>query len=306
MITEVASDKFGFLVIQEEIAFAGGMVSPVSNLAELVLEIKRMTNPDGYLYPPIQQTWREKLAFTPEGIQRSEKELVEGSRREALLFTLPTSHIISVYAPFPNEDFRDSDGAFLLYVLAYLYGTRLQFEGWFFDMRIPITRKTIDFVLSPQTTSAFLSSAYSTWKGWAASTRFQFTNVLYMNSRSPSYEWPWERFAIDYMVFDGLYKAAKELGRVETCTHRQRLDDMCVKFGVPRNLPEFDRIYRLRNELFHETLWAGGQPGKHAEEAAFYSALYLRRMNLRLIASMLGYKTEYIGTPWWQVGSFVL
>lgn len=308
MNTELASDKFGFLVIQEEIDFAGGMVSPVSNLAELVLEIKRMTNPDGYLYPPIQQTWREKLAFTPEGIQRSEKELVEGSRREALLFTLPTSHVISVCSPLPNEDFRDSDGAFLLYALAYLYGTRLQFEGWFFDMRIPITTNTNDFAVSSQTASAFLSSAYSTWRGWSDTTRVQFANVLYMNSRSPSYEWLWERFAIDYMVFDGLYKTAKDLRKVGDCghRHRQRLDNMCTRFGVPANSDEFDRIYGLRNELFHETLWAGGQPGRRSEIVTFYSALYLRWMNLRLIPSMLGYKTEYIGTPWWQLGSFVL
>ena len=175
-------------------------------------------------------------------------------------------------------------------------------------MRIPITRKsgTSDFALSSLTASAFLSSAYKRWKRWSASTRVQFTNVLYMNSRSPSYEWPWERFAIDYMVFDGLYKAAKDLRKVAKCFHPQRLASMCAKFGVPDNRDEFKRICRLRNELFHETLWAGGQPGKHAEEAAFYSALYLRRMNLRLIASMLGYKTEYTATPWWQLQSFIL
>jgi len=36
-------------------------------------------------------------------------------------------------------------------------------------------------------------------------------------------------------------------------------------FGVPDDLDEFNRIRRLRNHLFHETVWAGEQPGKHSE-----------------------------------------
>jgi len=299
------SDEFYFLSrCPDVIEFQGGRINPVPNLNALVEEImKEVNEQDGFLYPPITRTWRVEHEFTAEGIMPSSRTPtpIRGSRREAPLFQLPVTHILTIDHPSTDIDFRRGDGAFILHLLGYLFGTRLQFKDWYIDMRIPIGKSTSDFFLLPDSASHLLSTAYMQWKSWQLKEQVRMTNLLYMSSRSPSYKWPWERFTIDYMVFDGLYKTAKDIYGVSANNHKERLDRMCAFFKVPKNTDQFDRIYNLRNELFHESLWAGGQPGRKTPEGDFYATLNLHYLNLRLIAAILGYRNQYIGTKWWDL-----
>ena len=210
MNTEM-SDEFYFLSrCRGVIEFRGGRITPVSNLDALIEEtMKEVNEQDGFLYPPITRTWRVEHEITDEGIIPTSRTPIRGSRREAHLFQLPITHILTIECPRTHLDFRHGDGAFILHLLGYLFGTRLQFKNWSIDMRIPIGKSTTDFFLLPDSVKDFLSTAYATWKTWGLKEQIRMTNLLYMSSRAPSYEWPWERFTIDYIVFDGLYKTAK-------------------------------------------------------------------------------------------------
>jgi len=303
--TKMSGELYFLSRCLDVINFQGRKINPVTNLDALVEKtMKEVNEQDGFLYPPITRTWRVEHEFTVEGIIPTSRTPVRGSRREALLFQLPVTHILTIDHPSTDIDFRRGDGAFILHLLGYLFGTRLQFKDWYIDMRIPIGKSTTDFELMSDSAEHFLSTAYATWKSWQQKEQVRMTNLLYMSSRSPSYEWPWERFTIDYMVFDGLYKTANDVHSVSANTHKERLSQMCDFFKVPKNTDRFDRICNLRNELFHESLWAGEQPGMKTSEGDFYTTLDLHYLNLRLIAAILGYQNQYIETKWWDRWSY--
>jgi hypothetical protein len=119
-----------------------------------------------------------------------------------------------------------------------------------------------------------------------------------MNSRSELYEWDWERFMIVYMVFDACYKHAKGMGEVPACAHSARLEAMCRRYGLHCDASLGREIVGLRNVLFHEALWDGGQPCNSGGQRSFDYTECLRGINHRLIPAMLGYSSDYIGSRW--------
>jgi hypothetical protein len=224
-------------------------------------------------------------------------EEVPRTERPAQLHRLPASHELRLeQAPIDN-DFRRNDGAFLMYLAGYLYGYRLQFYDWWFDGRINM-KKSHNVLVRDDKAADFFSKCYSVWKRWPRDTRGYFTNILYMNSRLELYEWDWERFMIAYMVFDACYKQAKEMGQVKSCSHANRIEKMCKRYGLYCDTSLSGKIAGLRNALFHEALWDGGQPCSSGGLKSFDHTKCLRGINHRLIPAILGYSTEYVGTHW--------
>ena len=100
-----------------------------------------------------------------------------------------------------------------------------------------------------------------------------------MFCRSPQYEWEWERFTVDYMVIDGLWKLHKDLRKIASAVpHKQRITHMCKYYEIPEQEECISEIVRLRNDLFHESLWDSGQPCNGGSNDAFYQAMFLRNI----------------------------
>ena len=218
-----------------------------------------------------------------------------------MLHKLPVTHQIIIEQPVSDQEIRISDAAFVVHLLSFIFGTRLQFKDWWFDSRVP-TRPTLNIYIRHSTVEDFISIAYQTWETWEEQKRKWFNNILVMFSKAPSYEWDWERFTIEYMVFDGLFKLAEMLFGCTAKSHKKRFEALCNIFGIPFNEELIERIYTLRNDLFHQTLWNNGQPGTvNANSNAFYQPYHLRRFNSRLIPAILGYQTPYIKTGWWYM-----
>jgi hypothetical protein len=194
----VIRDRFGFLPCDWTIKFNGGEISPIPDIYKVRKRVEKCANPDGFLYPPHSYTVR----LHPRTNKRLRK--VHGSDRPALLHPVPPSHELGLTASVTQEELRKGPGAFLIHLLAYLFGTRLQFHDLWFDSRIPIRMgQTHNIHPNEATVEDFLSHCYRVWQGWPANERKLITNVLFMHSRAPSYEWDWEQFTIEYMVFDG-------------------------------------------------------------------------------------------------------
>lgn len=284
-------DRFGFLPYQDAIVFDGGRVSPVAEYDKVLAWVDEYTHEDGFLYPPLTRKVRE----SGEQVPRTE--------RPALLHHVPASHELLLYANDMKDNLRRGPGAFVIQLLAYLFGVRLQFFDWWFDGRISI-RRTHDITPTHAAVEHFVSHSYWTWKGWPGEAQKLFINVLFMHSRATSYEWDWERFIIEYMVLDGCYKLAKELHGVDDSPHKKRIVVLCKKFGIPSDADTTSKIVALRNRLFHETLWDKSQPCTGVSELAFMQSYNLRRLNQRLIPALLGYMNSYVQTSWWCAGSF--
>ena len=129
-------------------------------------------------------------------------EAIPNTRRPAFLWRIPPSHTLAVDTDLDRDTFRRQTGLFVIHLLGYFFGTRLQFEHWWVDSRIP-TKPQADIVNPQRVVPPFLSTAVRTWRAWPEKDRKAMAGVLFMHDRVPGYEWPWERFNFEYTVFDG-------------------------------------------------------------------------------------------------------
>lgn len=296
-------DYFGFLPYEWTIEFAGGKVSPIPEFNEVAASVNKDMHEDGFLYPPIEYRAR----VDPVTIKLVEK--IPKTERPAHLYRIPPSHELCLSASGTPEDIRKGSGSFIIQLIAYLFGVRLQFYDWWVDSRVPIKERarTHGIRFAEKTAEEFLSHCYKTWKSWREKEQNLITNLLFMHTRTPSYEWDWERFTIEYMVLDACWKLATQLSKIQPkgyVPHGKRIEVLCQQFEIPPRGDLIRDIIDLRNGLFHETLWDGSQPGTAVSNCSFILPSHLRRLNQRLIMALLGYKTPYIKTEWWFFGNY--
>jgi hypothetical protein len=293
------TDRFGFLPCDWTFKFDGGEISPIREITKIRKRVEKLTNPDGFLYAP--RSYR--VTLDPTNQKKSRK--VPGSERPALLHPVPPSHQLKLSAPGNQEELRKGAGSFLMHLLAYLFGVRLQFHDWWFDSRVPIKLfQTHNTHVRQETLENFLSHAYKTWRNWGPIAQRLTTNLLFMHSRTPSYEWDWERFAMEYMVLDGCWRLAELINGIKAKYHSERIEALCRKFGIAYEENRVKRLVTLRNELFHETLWDSSQPCTAVAMDTFMKTHDLRQFNQRLIPALLGYNNRYVHTIWWSRGAF--
>ncbi|MCX5827057.1 MAG: hypothetical protein NTV58_03525 [Deltaproteobacteria bacterium] len=300
-------DHFGFLPLDRILEWDTGRAIPVEDISDHIEKVSQKTNEDGYLYPPETHRYRSnktdkngKLLFSTE----MEWKKVPKTRRPAFLHKLPVSHNIELYSTPIENDFRHGDGGFLLHFLGFLFGFRLQFKEWWHEGRIYLGgRRWV--VVQPGVENLAITAAYQMWCSLPAQQRLRFTNLLYMHCRSDLYEWDWERFIINYMVFDACFKIVKELNGWKKVKHSERFDVLFHHFGIQPCKEEIIKMVDLRNGLFHETLWDGGQPCSSGIEG-YRQADNLKRINERLITAIAGCDTKFIHTKWWSVGQYIM
>lgn len=291
------SDFFGYVPYRFTVEFKEGKISPVENFDEVAAWIDEYKNQDGFIYPPIEnRVWLD--------IRHGNKKEVPKSKRPALLHRIPASHKLSLSSSDDREKIRKGPGSFIIHLLAYFFGVRLQFYDWWFDGRVPI-KSTHNVHFRQTVVENFISYCYQIWRKWREPEQKRITNILYMHSRALSYEWDWEQFMIEYTVLDGCWNLSKSLYNLKQCRHEDRIHVLCEKFDIPADEKRIHDIVQLRNDLFHETFWDKSQPCTATYGPGFASSLNLRKFNQRLIPAVIGYKTSYIKTKWWQMGTFL-
>lgn len=291
-------DKIGFFPYNEPIQFYNGGIYPLDNFKEIEAEIFDEANKDGFYYPPNVHTVSQSHEVVDRKLVTKEK-VVQNSKRPAHIFKMPPSHEIKIIKPVFGEEAKKWDGLFLTYLVAFHFGIRLQFFDWWFESRVPISIKR-DFVTTHSTTENFIDRAYENWSNVCDDARQRITNLLFMQTKIRSYEWDWERFIISYMVFDGCYKYLNKYLGVKSSSHRGRLQAVIDYYGMQYNEDLVSRIVELRNDLFHESLWDGGQPCNSGSTFSCSATSNLSWLNARVIAALLGYKGKYIQSCWWS------
>jgi hypothetical protein len=280
--------------------FAGVTISPLEDFEKTVAQFKEESNRDGFFYPSPQHT-----VTLPDWPDESRREPVPRTERPAHLFFMKSSHSLKI----DNSAAADpvDDASFLVQAIAYLYGTRLQLEGFQFDGRIPSEQSTHPVHVTATAAHRFLGRAYSEWKAQPADRRLKFTNVLYMHAKAPSYDWTWEQFLIEYLVNDALFDISQRTGLTSPVSHEDRIRELCARLGVwcPPTAPVTELV-AMRNELFHEAMWEGERPGYRIKEQTYRLAGDLRALNQRLISALLSGRSIYTQNPWTnrQVVSF--
>jgi hypothetical protein len=235
--------------------FNNGRIVPISEFDRALRYVRKRINKDEYIYPPTEKDVETDLNWKPI-------RTVPRTKRPAHLYGLPASHELYVYPAKPEADIREGSAGFIIHLLAFLFRTRLQFSDWYFDGRIAMKR------FSPRVDNAvqagnYLSLAYKVWSGWPEKERKRFTNILYMFSRADIYRWEWEEFIIQYMVLDACWKMAEKLFGLRVTKHADRIKKLCDRFSLTQiqTILDIKTVVKLRNDLFHETLWHNGRPG---------------------------------------------
>ena len=284
--------RFGFLFERLEITFSHGSIVPVSNFEQIAKAVSKLLHKDGYYYPPIE---KDRVIKPGSKIART----VPKTKRPAHLFSIPASHVLYIVPAKPEKDVREASAGFILHLLSLLFQTRLQFADWSIDGRIPIgsDRGISPIIYDPGIIGDRLSLGYEVWSGWPEPEQKRFVNILYMFSRSCIYEWDWEEFFIQYMVFDACWKMGEALfidlkpkGR-NRVPHGERPAKLFGRFGINHPLlSDVGELARLRNELFHEATWNKGRPGHSSptRRLKFAPGMTLRWLNDRLIRHFLG------------------
>lgn len=287
MDTTHLNARFGFLPLRWSFHFDGGKVVPLDNFTEGMKWIKTYRNRDSFLYAPIQ--WNVDDAG----------KKIPNSESPASLFHVPASHEIHLTESDPKRE----KAGFIMHLLALLGGWRLQFEDWWVDSRL-LLRDRSPIVLVPQTAQDCVLSCVKTWISWPQPLRNNINTLLFIHSRIPGYQWPWERFMHEYMVLDGLHAIARKLKKLPKAGHADRINQLCDAYGIPKNPQLIPQVVKLRNDLFHQAIWADGQPCNVNDGEAVIADTHLRRLSKRLILAMLGFENDFAKSPWWYMGSF--
>lgn len=301
------TDSFGFLNLDCEIQFDCGIIRPVVSFKGNLEYIERISHKDGFLYPPVIQQYKGKYDKRIKEVRPVEE--IPNSERPSLYYHVPISHELTIENPLA-ESIRFGDAGLIINLLAFLYGTRLQFHDWRLDGRVPVLKSCGDIAYSviefQDTRERFVNHVYCQWRGWDEKCRLRYVNILFMHSRTICLENKWEEFASGYMVFDALFRLHRDLGRKgfgkkgDDGNHQQRLPGMLGFYGLANDKDGLlEKIYRQRNELFHEALWAGETPGQCEGEGLSF---YLNRLNARLIVAIAEFDNQYIRSPWWTFG----
>jgi hypothetical protein len=290
------SDLFGFLNYPDTLEFDGVRIEPVIEFHEGLKYIEKFANLDGYIYPPMIKSVELDLT-TMEPVSDVPK-----SDKPASLFSLPASHSLNIDNPLSKDNLRHGDAGLLVHLLAFFFGTRLQFSDWRFDGKVP-TKRMNNFLHASDVPSNFISHVYQHWRKLPNDLRTRYVNILYMHGRARSCEWEWDAFIYQYMVFDAIYKFYELSGNKKISSHKKRLESLCRHYEIPYDVAQLDRIYKLRNELFHEALWDGGTPGlQYSDSDTHLTAKWLERLNSRLIVSISDYRNDYTRSGWWFFG----
>ena len=142
-------DYFGFLLRKWSFDFDNIRISILENYDEIKAYIEKHKNRDEFIYPPMS---RRRL-FDP--FKNEWGEVIPNTERTALLFHINASHSIFIDSSTSIEEDRKGQVAFLVHLLGYLCGTRLQFHNWWIDMRIKIREKSGIWIINEKTAQHF-------------------------------------------------------------------------------------------------------------------------------------------------------
>lgn len=153
-------DLFGFLPYKWTIEFDGGKISPIAEFDENAVWMHEYTNEDGFLYPPIEY----RVEVDPVTMKPLKE--IPRTERPAHLYRVPPSHELCLFEFGTPEEIRKGLGSFVIQLLAYLFGVRLQFYDWWLDGRLPIrgNARIHSISFTKDTAEDFLSHCYQTWK----------------------------------------------------------------------------------------------------------------------------------------------
>lgn len=269
--------NFGWLRNKKTYETSNIKISAIDSYDEAIAEVDASSDQNGeWFFPPI--TYVSKAS---------------GPRAPTSRFELPITHTI-------EDKTKSKDTAFFEFMILYygwLNGQRLNPEGWGHLTKTAIKPGLLtDFRFQEKAIPILLDKAEHFWQNHQSDGLTDLmTNAIHWYLYAHSYNQYFERFMAQYMVIDTLYKIACQANNKpsKSHTHTQRVEFIsdilrieCPSWGVVKN--NATEIAKVRNDLFHESSFAGKPIGFGLPSDINHIMISLEAFNCRVIAALLG------------------
>ena len=270
--------RFGWLNSNHTYETDSVKISVLDDFQEAIAKVTKSSNQDGeWFYPPI--------TCSSAGLS------VPASRYE-----LPFTHLISQKKQPENEKFIQ----FIILYFGWLNGVRLNPEGWGHLNKSAIKLGSlVDFVVYEQRMPLLLTKGEEFWQthqhDQLADTMF---GAIHWYFFAHSYTHYFERFMAQYMVMDTLYKITSVAFSEKEGTHAKRIEFISKKLNLfcptwGSVVGKDTEIAGIRNNLLHESKFAGMAIGFNYEQSHSHILLELEAFNCRVIAALMGARGDY-------------
>ena len=302
--------KFGFLNEPIKMEFGNIFITPLPDYDRNKQYIENQTHMDGFIYPPICER------SSCDAVNEEICSRIPKTKRTALYFPLLPSHSIEDSGLSGKHEVFHSSEFLIIQLLAYMYGVRLQFQGWGFDGRVP-QRQQNNIRFKYGDCQKFIKHVLDWWENLEADQGEKFLNILYAYNRAKCIELDWDAFLNQYMVLDAIDNLHASLNKIKVRPpHKERLKLLLCEYeiasgsSIPNDkIPDIrkcepegmkkaiqDKIVNARNNLIHESIWCGMPPGADVDHDQL--AGHLCRINSRIICAITGCKNEYTKSNW--------
>lgn len=271
--------KFGWIPIQHTYETSSVTIETLPEFDDAVRSVRE----SGYVH--------EDWFYAP--VQREHSDLsVKCAPVPIPWFSLPFTHRIEYRnGPAPSELFH-----FIIIVFGWAQGLWLQPEEWGHLYRVALEPgKLTDFVIFEQDIPRVIDIADAFWRrhkaDGVAATMF---GAIHWFLISQSYYQYFERFMMQYIVLDTIYKIQAIISGRKCNRHGRRAEYLAHSLDVPLptwgivNSDSKSEISVIRNELFHEAKFGGVPIGFGFPSTSGNILLSLQAFNSRLIAALLG------------------
>jgi hypothetical protein len=249
--------SFGLLdALWQPIQFHAGEIRPRTGEREVDAWLDEAAAPDGWIYPPVGQ-----------------------KRQQGHLWRVPTTHEL-LWTGGGATGVRRDEPKFLLDVLGFAYGRRLQFSEWWIDLRVP--RRPGPFLtVYSWDVAPLLERASAFWRAASERNRKRLSSTIYLLSRAEAAHWFWEKFLLLYTALDACWMVLKDQGRVVQPKggHSARIKEVCRALSLYGAKPDpveadrcADKLKDIRNDLAHEAIWDVTRDPAHTHENALGSS----------------------------------
>ncbi|MBY8157648.1 hypothetical protein KW508_06495 [Vibrio fluvialis] len=271
--------EFGFLKSCNRYVSDSIEIRPLWDVEESIYWLETEAEiSDGWIYPPIVEA--KKLPC----------------ERHSKKFSLPSSyHLVPATHSIIFRPYSEQKARFLILGIGFFFGVYLSPAEYYNIDRVAykvgkltgVSPRNGDIELALEYLSRFYDTNPKKRQGMFA--------VIHWFLLGQSYNHPWDRFEAQYKVLDGLFK----LSGISVCSHGLRPNKLAEKYNI--QIPTWAEVIdgksllsRLRNDLAHEAIYAG-EPIGYAHPKENYD-IDFSSFNVKLIASILGVKTNYLAT----------
>lgn len=326
-------DKFGFWKYDYQIEFDNYVINPLKDFNAKIEILDKQMNKDGYLPQPITYDYNngcltQTFSFNfgaeiPEYLDLKIGDIdrkiigkkVDNSGNIASIHRWYSSHEIITRSNIKQDQFRKSEGVFIINLISFIYQTKLQFHDYFFVGRIPFKQKPIARIKENDLILILERSLYQ-FREWEAKNRKRIINILSIYQRGKSLEWNSDKYIHYYLALDTLWRLGEDMkfnlwhdadlkwkkekkeNNISGGMHKSRIIIMCDTFGIDRNMEAIDKIYTIRNNLFHEADFGESMMIEGVSNLNIQDTWALENLVQRIILAILNLKPKFISLEW--------